>query len=61
MSKGPITIGRNVWVGDNVVILGNVKIGDGVIVAAGSVIIKDVPSYSLVAGVPAVIKKSLVV
>lgn len=61
LSKGPITIGRNVWVGDNVVILGNVKIGDGVIVAAGSVIIKDVPSYSLVAGVPAVIKKSLVV
>lgn len=59
LSKGPIIIGRNVWVGDNVVILGNVKIGDGVIVAAGSVVIKDIPSYSLVAGVPAVVKKSL--
>lgn len=61
LSKGPIIIGRNVWVGDNVVILGNVKIGDGVIVAAGSVVIKDVPSYSLVAGVPAIVKKTLAV
>jgi UDP-3-O-[3-hydroxymyristoyl] glucosamine N-acyltransferase len=61
LSKGAITIGRNVWVGDNVVILGNVKIGDGVIVAAGSVVIKDVPSYSLVAGVPAIVKKTLAV
>lgn len=61
LSKGPITIGRNVWVGDNVVILGNVKIGDGAIVAAGSVVIKDVPSYSLVAGVPAIVKKTLAI
>lgn len=52
-TKGPINIGRNVWIGDKVIILGNVKIGDGAILGAGSVITKDVEAYSIVAGNPA--------
>lgn len=58
MSKGPVIIGKNVWVGDKSTILSGVKIGDGVIVAANSVVTNDVPSYCMVAGTPArIIKK----
>lgn len=58
VSKGPIVIGKNVWLGDCVAIMANVKIGDGAIVAAHSVVTHDVPPFSLVAGVPArVVKK----
>lgn len=46
-------VGNDVWIGSNVVILGGVTIGHGSIVAAGSVVNKDVPPYSIVAGVPA--------
>ena len=54
----PIDIGDDVWIGINVVILPGVKIGDGAVVAANSVVTKDVPAQSLVMGVPAVcIKK----
>jgi len=53
-----VVIGNNVWLGNNVCILAGVTIGDGAIVAANSVVTKDVPAYSLVAGVPAVIKKT---
>lgn len=49
----PIEIGEDVWIAANVTILKGVKIGDGAIVAAGSVVTKDVDNYSLVAGVPA--------
>ena len=55
----PITIGHRVWCGVNVMILAGVTIGNDVIIAAGSVVISDVPSGSLVAGVPAVVKKKL--
>jgi acetyltransferase-like isoleucine patch superfamily enzyme len=48
-----INIGSDVWVGHNVIILGNVKIGNGAILAAGSVITKDVDAFTIVAGVPA--------
>ena len=50
-------IGNDVWVGCNVVIMNNVTIGDGAIIAAGSVVTKDVPPYSIVAGVPAKVVK----
>lgn len=49
----PITIGRNVWIGARVTVLKGVKIGDGAVIAAGSVVAKDVPSLAVVAGVPA--------
>jgi|SRR5690606_38491419 len=52
-------IGNNVKIGANVVILGDISVGDNVIIAAGSVVIRDVPPNVLVAGNPAVIKKSL--
>jgi len=57
----PIIIGNHVWIGMNCLILKGVTIGDGAIVAAGSVVTKDVPSHSLVAGVPAKVKKENVV
>lgn len=58
-SKGEVCIGNNVWLGSNVCILPDVKIGDGVIVAANSVVTKDVPAYSVVAGAPAKIVKQI--
>ena len=58
--KAPVIVGNDVWVGANSTILPGVTIGDFCVVAAGSVVTKDVPSGSLVAGVPATIKKKLV-
>ena len=55
--KAPVVIGDNVWIGANVTILPGVTIGDYVVVAAGAVVTKDVPSGVLVAGVPAIVKK----
>lgn len=55
----PVTIGKDCWVGANSTILPGVTIGDFSVVAAGSVVTKDVPSGVLVAGVPASIKKTL--
>lgn len=47
------TIGNDVWIGDNVLILGGCKIGDGAIIGMGSLVLHDVAPYSVVAGVPA--------
>ncbi len=58
-TKGGITIGNNVWIGEKAAILGNVSIGDGAVIAANSVVTKDVPSYSVVAGIPAIVIKQL--
>lgn len=52
-SKGDVVIGNDVWLGRGVKILGGVTIGDGAVVAAWSVVTKDVAPYTLVAGVPA--------
>lgn len=49
----PIIIENNAWIGSNVVILKGVTIGEGAIVGAGSVVTKDVPPYTMVAGNPA--------
>ncbi len=54
-----IVIGDNVWIGANAVILPGVTIGNGVVVAAGSVVNCDIPDNVMVAGVPAKIKKQL--
>ena len=53
LSKGPVIIEENVWIGDKATILSGVKIGKGAIVAANAVVTKDVPAYSVVAGNPA--------
>lgn len=57
-SKTPVIIEDNVLVGSNAVILEGVKIGKGAVVAAGSVVTKDVPSNSVVAGSPAKVIKT---
>ena len=49
----PIQIGENVWIGSNSVIVGGVTIGDNPIIAAGSVVTKDVDANTVVGGVPA--------
>ena len=59
ISKGPIIIGDNVWVGEKATIVSGVKIGDGAVIAANSVVTKDVPAYSVVAGVPAKVIKMI--
>jgi acetyltransferase-like isoleucine patch superfamily enzyme len=50
------SIGNDVWIGNNVNIIG-ASVGDGAVVAAGSVVTKDVPPYAIVAGVPATVKR----
>jgi len=55
----PITIGEDCWLGGGVIVCPGVTIGDRCIVAAGSVVTKDIPSDSLVAGNPAIIKRKL--
>jgi maltose O-acetyltransferase len=56
--KGSVRIENDVWIGVNAIILAGVKIGSGSIIAAGSVVTKDVPPYSIAAGVPAKIIKN---
>lgn len=58
-SNGPVFIGDNVWIGDKATILPNVSIGKGCIIAANAVVTKDVPEFSVVAGVPARIIKTI--
>lgn len=47
------TIGNDVWIGKNAIIIAGVKIGNGAIIGAGAVVTKDVPDYAIVGGVPA--------
>jgi acetyltransferase-like isoleucine patch superfamily enzyme len=53
----PVVIGNKVWIGANVTILKGVTIGDGAVVAANSLVNKDIPPKCLVGGVPAKIIK----
>jgi acetyltransferase-like isoleucine patch superfamily enzyme len=46
-------IGNDVWIGANAIVLGGVNIGDGAIIAAGSIVTKNIEPYSIVAGCPA--------
>jgi len=55
----PVIVGENVWIGYGVTILPGVTIGDHVIVGAGSVVTKDIPSGVVAAGNPCVVKKVL--
>lgn len=56
-SKGPIIIGDDVWIGMDSMILSGVTIGQGAVIAAGSVVTKDVPPYAIVGGNPAKVIK----
>jgi len=51
------TIGNDVWIGANVVILDGVSIEDGAIIGAGAIVTKDVPAYAVAVGIPAKILK----
>jgi len=55
----PVIIGDDVWIGTGSIILKGVHIGDGAIVAAGSVVVRDVPPYTVVGGNPARVIKRL--
>lgn len=51
-TKGPVTIGNNVHIGENVIILSGVTIGNNVTIGAGSVVTKSLPDYAIAAGNP---------
>lgn len=55
----PVSIGNNCWLGAGVRVLPGVHIGNGCVIAAGSVVTKDIPDNSMAAGVPAVVKKKI--
>lgn len=57
ISKGKIVVEDDVWIGTNTLVLSGVKIGKGAIVAAGSVVVKDIPPYAVVGGAPAKVIK----
>lgn len=58
-SKGPVIIEDDVWIGDKATILPGVSIGKGAVIAANSVVTKDIPPYSIAGGNPAEIIKSV--
>lgn len=60
ISKGPVIIKRNVWIGDGVAIMPNVIIGENSIVATNAVVTKNVPPNSVVAGIPAAVIKNII-
>ena len=54
----PTIIGNDVWIGHGAIIIGGIKIGDGCVIAAGSVVTKDIPPFSIVGGNPAKVLKN---
>jgi acetyltransferase-like isoleucine patch superfamily enzyme len=52
-----VSVGNDVWMGHHVNVMGGLTVGDGAIIAAGSIVTKDVPPYGVVAGVPAQLKR----
>jgi maltose O-acetyltransferase len=59
LRPAPVRIGAGAWIGARSVVMPGVEVGDGAVVAAGAVVTADVPADTLVAGVPAVVKRSL--
>lgn len=58
-SPGPVSIGDGSWLGINVSVMPNVKIGKGCVIGANSVVTRDVPDYHVAAGVPARLIKTI--
>ena len=56
-SKGPIIVEDDVWIGMSSIILSGVHIGQGAVIAAGSIVTRDIPPYSIVGGNPATVIK----
>ena len=57
LSIAPVSIGSNVWLGENVCVLKGVSIGDGAVIGANSVVTKDIPPASIAVGSPAKVIK----
>ena len=57
LSKGDIIVEDDVWIGSRVIVLSGVRIGRGSVVAAGSIVTKNIPPYSIVGGIPAKVIK----
>ena len=55
--KGDTVVGNDVWFGQNVTVMPGVHIGDGAIIAANSVVTKDIPSYCVAGGNPCIVRK----
>lgn len=53
ISSRPVTVGNDVWIGANVIIMDGLKIGDGAVIGANAVVTHDVPPYAIVGGIPA--------
>jgi acetyltransferase-like isoleucine patch superfamily enzyme len=58
-SKGPTRIGANVWCGANVVVTSGVTIGERCVIGANSVVTRDIPAFSVAAGAPAEVLRSI--
>src|ERR671917_620324 len=58
-TKGPTRIGANVWCGANVVITSGVTVGDRCVIGANSVVTRDLPPFSIAAGAPATVLKTI--
>lgn len=50
--KSPVEIGHDVWIGCDVVVMPGIKVGNGAVIGAGTIVTKDVPAYSVVVGNP---------
>ena len=59
LDESPVRIGDDAWIGAGAMVLRGVTVGEGGVVAAGAVVTKDVPAFSIVAGNPAVLVREL--
>lgn len=59
VETAPVVIGDKCWLGFNVIVLKGVTIGEGAVIGAGSVVSKDIPAWSVAAGNPCTVLKSL--